>query len=182
MQPKSTDQQSLASFVLAVGPPTKVSRYRDWNGNIVHHFTIVNYHDRIEVGARSLVNTAAGSPRLAAATDRPPFPDPPYGLLDFVDWDGPVRNSAALRKLGQAAAAADAPLGEQVAVLGRHLRERFTYKKNVTRYYSTTDDFLQLGAGVCQDFTHLMLALLRLRSIPCRYVSGYLHVEPSTDG
>jgi transglutaminase-like putative cysteine protease len=31
---------------------------------------------------------------------------------------------------------------------------------------------------VCQDFAHLMLALLRLRQIPCRYVSGYLHTEP----
>src|SRR5207247_5391417 len=53
----------------------------------------------------------------------------------------------------------------------------FEYRKNVTRYDSTTDEFLELRAGVCQDFTHLMLALLRLRGIPCRYVSGYLHVE-----
>ena len=30
---------------------------------------------------------------------------------------------------------------------------------------------------MCQDFAHLMLALLRLRQVPCRYVSGYLHVE-----
>ena len=42
---------------------------------------------------------------------------------------------------------------------------------------STTEDFLKIGGGVCQDFAHLMLALLRLRQVPCRYVSGYLHVE-----
>ena len=57
-------------------------------------------------------------------------------------------------------------------------REHFTYQKNVTSYESTTDDFLAAGAGVCQDFTHLMLGLLRLRQIPCRYVSGYLHMPP----
>ncbi|HEY3066086.1 MAG TPA: transglutaminase family protein, partial [Methylomirabilota bacterium] len=51
------------------------------------------------------------------------------------------------------------------------------YRKNVTRYDSTTEEFLELRAGVCQDFTHLMLGLLRLRGIPCRYVSGYLHIE-----
>jgi transglutaminase-like putative cysteine protease len=76
MQPKTTAQQSLSSFALAVGPPTKVSRYRDWNDNVVHHFTIVNFHDRIEVNARSAVNTEPSGAGLAAA-DRPPFPPPP---------------------------------------------------------------------------------------------------------
>jgi transglutaminase-like putative cysteine protease len=179
MQPKTTARQALQSFVLAVGPPAKVSRYRDWNDNVVHHFTIVNFHDRIEVSARSLVRTEPPGAGLAAAVDRRPFPDLPYPLIDFTEFGGPVRHSAALRKFAQAAAVpADAPLGEQVAAYGRHLHQRFAYRKNVTRYDSTTDDFLQLEAGVCQDFTHLMLALLRLRQIPCRYVSGYLHVTP----
>ncbi len=182
MQPKTTEHQALQTFVLAVGPPTKVSRYRDWNGNVVHHFAIVNFHDRIEVSTRSLVSTGPGGARLAAAVDRTPFADLPYPLVDFADFGGPVRDTAALRKLAQAfAVPADAPLGEQIAAYGQRVQERFTYKKNVTRYDSTTEHFLEVGAGVCQDFTHLMLALLRLRHIPCRYVSGYLHVQPDAD-
>ena len=47
----------------------------------------------------------------------------------------------------------------------------------MTEYDSTTEDFLKIRAGVCQDFAHLMLGLLRQSQIPCRYVSGYLHVE-----
>ena len=179
MQPKTTPEQTLSSFVLAVGPPTKVSRYRDWNGNVVHHFTIVNFHDRIEVSARSLVSTAPAASTLAMAGDQPPLWPPPYPLLDFLEFGRLVRDGAALRAFSAAAAVpSDAPLGEQVAVLGRHIHDTFTYRKNVTRYDSTTDDFLELRAGVCQDFTHLMLALLRLRGIPCRYVSGYLHTRP----
>jgi transglutaminase-like putative cysteine protease len=179
MQPKTTADQTLQSFVLAVGPPTKISRYRDWNGNVIHHFTIVHFHDRLEVVARSAVSTHPAAPALDRITDPRPFPEPPYPLLDFLAFDGPVRASTALRKFSQAVpGAATAPLGEQVRACGRHVREHLTYKKNVTRYDSTTDDFLTLGAGVCQDFTHLMLALLRLRHIPCRYVSGYLHVGP----
>ncbi len=182
MQPKTTADQTLQSFVLAVGPPTTISRYRDWNGNVVHHFTIVHFHDRIEVVARSAVSTHPAVPALDRVTDTRPFPEPPYPLLDFLAFDGPVRLGAALRKFSQAVAAAPtATLGEQVQMCGRHIREHFTYRKNVTRYDSTTDDFLAVGAGVCQDFTHLMLGLLRLRQIPCRYVSGYLHVGP-TDG
>ena len=179
MQPKTTAHQTLSSFVLAVGPPTKVSRYRDWNDNTVHHFSIVNFHDRIEVTARSIVSTGGPGVRLAAATDPAGAgAESLYPLLDFLDFGGPVKNSAALRKFAQAVSVpGGASLGEQVAAYGRHIHAHFTYKKNVTRYDSSTDDFLQLEAGVCQDFTHLMLALLRLRQIPCRYVSGYLHVE-----
>ena len=62
MQPKTTGDQTLQSFVLAVGPPTKTSRYRDWNHNVVHHFTIVHFHDRIEVVARSAVSTHPAAP------------------------------------------------------------------------------------------------------------------------
>ena len=179
MQPKTTAVQTLQSFVLAVGPPTKISRYRDWHGNVVHHFTIVHFHDRIEVVARSAVSTHPVVPALDRVTDARPFPEPSYPLLDFLAFDGPVRAGAALRKFAQGVAAPPtATLAEQVRACGHHIRESFTYKKNVTRYDSTTDDFLAVGAGVCQDFTHLMLGLLRLRQIPCRYVSGYLHVRP----
>ena len=179
MQPKTTPHQSLSSFVLAVGPPTKVSRYRDWNGNVVHHFTIVHFHNRIEVSARSLVATEPATGALAAAVDPTPLAKPAYQLLDFLEFGGPVRDSAALRAFSEATPTAPgARLCDEVVALGRHIGERFVYRKNVTRYDSTTDDFLGLGAGVCQDFTHLMLAALRLRRIPCRYVSGYLHTSP----
>ena len=179
MQPKTTGDQTLQSFVLAVGPPTKTSRYRDWNHNVVHHFTIVHFHDRIEVVARSAVSTHLVGPALDTVADARPFPEPAYSLLDFLAFDGPVRPGAAMRKFSQGVEVSPtAPLGEVVRACGRHIQEHFTYRKNVTRYDSTTDDFLGLGAGVCQDFTHLMLGLLRLRQIPCRYVSGYLHVSP----
>jgi len=68
-------------------------------------------------------------------------------------------------------------MGEQLLAVGTYIQKRFEYRKNVTAYDSTTEDFLAIGGGVCQDFAHLMLGLLRLRQIPCRYVSGYLHVE-----
>ena len=179
MQPKTTSQQTLQSFVLAVGPPTKVARYRDWNDNLVHHFTIANFHDRIEVSARSLVRTGPAPVGLDRATEPAPAGEPAWTLLDFLGFGGPVRDGARLREFAEAAPTAPrAPLGEQVAALGRHIGQHFTYRKNVTRYDSTTEDFLRHGAGVCQDFAHLMLGALRLRRIPCRYVSGYLHVQP----
>ena len=54
------------------------------------------------------------------------------------------------------------------------LHERFGFRVGTTDVGSTALDLLGLGHGVCQDFAHLMLAALRTRGIPARYVSGYL--------
>jgi transglutaminase-like putative cysteine protease len=178
VQPKTTGEQTVSSFVLAVGPPTRVHRYVDWNDNVTHHFTITRFHDRIEVASRSLVSTHPAARRLTELTDAFPTADLPYGLLDFLAFGGPVQLTPALRAAHRAAAPPrSATLGEHVLGLGRYLASRFEYQKDVTKYDSTTEHFLELEAGVCQDFAHLMLGLLRLSGIPCRYVSGYLHVE-----
>jgi transglutaminase-like putative cysteine protease len=180
LQPKTTQTQTVASFVLAAGPPTRISRYRDWNDNVVHHFAVTQYHDRLEVQSRSLVETRRPLFALAAIEDAGPLGGLSHDLQDWLFVDGPLTHTP---RLEQFAAEVDvstrAPLGEQVRRLSAVIAGAFTYRKNVTRYDSTTEEFLELRAGVCQDFTHLMLALLRLRGIPCRYVSGYLHVERS---
>jgi transglutaminase-like putative cysteine protease len=178
VQPKATPRQTVASFGLAIGPPTRVFRYLDWNENVTHHFTITKFHDRIAVAAQSIVDTRATAPTIAAVTDAVGSPDLPYPLLDFLELAGPVRLTPALRAAHRAMAPTrSASLGEHVLALGAAIVQRFEYQKNVTQYDSTTEDFLKIGAGVCQDFAHLMLGLLRLSGIPCRYVSGYLHIE-----
>ena len=180
LQPKATLTQTVASFVLAAGPPTKISRYRDWNDNVVHHFAVTQYHDQLEVQSRSLVETRPPLVALEAIKDPVPLPVRSHDLQDWVFVEGPLCRSPRLERFAAGLDVSErAPLGEQVRRLGAAIAGAFEYRKNVTRYDSTTDDFLELRAGVCQDFTHLMLALLRLRGIPCRYVSGYLHVERS---
>jgi hypothetical protein len=44
-----------------------------------------------------------------------------------------------------------------------------------THVHTTVNEVLELGRGVCQDYTHLFLTMARLNKIPCRYVSGYLN-------
>jgi transglutaminase-like putative cysteine protease len=178
MQPKTDPHQTLHSFVLAVGPPSKLFRYRDWLENAVHHFAVSNFHDRIAVGSRSLVNTHPAGPAPITVTDPMPLGPAPWQVHDFLQLGGPVVESDTLRDFADSIPILPgAPLGHQVLAIGAAINRRFTYRRDVTRYDSTTDDFLQLEAGVCQDFAHLMLGLLRRRAIPCRYVSGYLHLE-----
>lgn len=52
--------------------------------------------------------------------------------------------------------------------------ENFKYKKGITTVESTLDEVWSLKSGVCQDFAHIFLVMLRLMKIPARYVSGYI--------
>jgi len=176
VEPRSTAHQTVHSFYLAVGPFTSVERYVDWNDNFVHHFGVADYHERIDVVTRSLVNVHRQRPPLESLA-APPAP-PEGELLDFVGFGGPVVRSERLEALHDSVPVpASAPLGHQVEALGRALLDRVRYVPGVTSYLSDTDHALAEGSGVCQDFAHLMLGLLRLRGVPCRYVSGYLHVD-----
>src|SRR5256884_6557407 len=171
VQPKTTPTQTVLSFTLAVGPRARVYRYVDWNDDVTHHFTITKFHDRIEVTATSLVETRPSPVALADLGPAARDGEVPYPLVDFLAFDGPVRLTPALRAAyGALALPRGAALGEQALAMSAALRGRFEYQKDVTHYDSTTEDFLKLGRGVCQDFAHLMLRFLRLSGIPCRYV------------
>ena len=52
--------------------------------------------------------------------------------------------------------------------------DRFEYKQGITSVETDVDEIWKLKAGVCQDFAHLMLVMLRMIGIPARYVSGYI--------
>ena len=181
VEPQVGSNQALHSFQLAVGPEASVDRYVDWNDNWVHNLAIRDYHNRIEIVARSLVDTISSHRRLEDAVSSP-GPDIPGEFLDFCRFGGPVTSSPELEVVGmEVAAAPGASVGAQVAAIGEILTARIDYRPGTTNWRSTVSDVLQKGSGVCQDFAHLGLALLRMRGIPCRYVSGYLHVgeEPA---
>jgi len=58
--------------------------------------------------------------------------------------------------------------------LSNYVYQNFEYKAGVTTVETTLDEVWQLKSGVCQDFAHLLLVMLRLVNIPARYVSGYI--------
>ena len=62
------------------------------------------------------------------------------------------------------------------------VRDQFDYEKARTNVHSSLDDILKSGGGVCQDFAHLTIGLLRLAGVPARYVSGYLAPAISPTG
>jgi len=178
VEPRSQSGQILHDFRLTLGPNARITRFEDWMGNAVHWFSITDYHDRIELLVQSIVDTLTDQVKPLECMDPLPSEPVPLPFYDFTLCSGPIIHSDALLQLQSELGLSSAPsIGECVRMLGDGLASKFEYQKNVTRFDSTTDDFLKQRAGVCQDFAHLSLGLLRTTGIPCRYVSGYLHVD-----
>ena len=66
---------------------------------------------------------------------------------------------------------------ETVEAVSSWVRESLAYEPGATDVSTNARSALELGRGVCQDFVHVALALLRAAGIPARYASGYLHPD-----
>jgi transglutaminase-like putative cysteine protease len=176
LTPRSDAHQTLRRFNIVVGPDARVSNHVDWQGNTVHQFSIVTFHDRVVIQSSATVATHLSLADLGSIPDPMRAARTSHRLLDFMNFGGPVLRDprvvalAERIKLHDCTRATDAVLRVTEAV-----RDALTYQKGVTNSLTTVAEALDQGAGVCQDYTHLALAMLRLVGVPCRYVSGYVH-------
>ena len=95
---------------------------------------------------------------------------------------GPYRRATPLTSPGPALTALGEALpdSDPASAVMALLSERFTYLPGSTHAATTAEEAAVLMQGVCQDEAHIMLALLRMKGIPCRYVMGYMLGEGST--
>jgi transglutaminase-like putative cysteine protease len=178
MEPVSDADQACRSFHLAISPHTGMFRYQDGFGNRVHTFNVRPAHLEVRILAASVVETAPRPRNLAASRAVLPLSidQGPLELLDFLHLRGPVRRTSRLEPLlEQLWPAGGSRAGEFVAAVAKYIHTHFEYARHVTLASSPIDDVLTHGKGVCQDFTHLMIAILRAFGVPARYVSGYVH-------
>ncbi|HXC00382.1 MAG TPA: transglutaminase family protein [Terriglobales bacterium] len=182
LQPRSEANQRCLSFNLDVTPSANITQYRDFAGNTVHHFDIAGAHREVKVSAQSTVQVqSVPAPRSSEAGD--------WADLDALTagddyWEMMLPSEFAhsgdsleeLAKELRCERRGD-PL-ELLTELNEGIYELFSYVPNSTKVDSPIEDALRSRQGVCQDFAHIMIALVRKLRIPCRYVSGYLfHLE-----
>ncbi len=179
MQPRSEGAQRCLSFKLTVSPSARVSSYSDNYGNTVHHFDIPAPHKTTTISAEAIVIL-------------PPPPPPPKALstsawadLDALTWAEdhwdflvPSQFALATPLIERLATELEVCRRDDPLTVLRELTERmyqtFAYDPEHTEVDSPIDLALESRKGVCQDFAHIMITMVRNLGIPCRYVSGYL--------
>jgi transglutaminase-like putative cysteine protease len=178
MEPVSDTDQSCRSFHLAITPSAQTFRYLDGFGNSVHHFSILATHREVRILAASVVETHHRHRNLADCPAGWPLREEEIELsaLDCLSLRGPTNATPRLDPLlTKLRPTVGEPLAEVVTRVRRYIHSHFQYAPFATLASSPIDDVLEQGRGVCQDFTHLMIAILRSFGVPARYVSGYIH-------
>ena len=181
MHPRSDQNQRCLTFHLSVSPRCRVFSYRDHLANQVHHFDIPSLHGQLVIVAESLVD-------MQPSLDMPSFlaPDAWAELDTMVEqgdyWEmlNPSEFAKPTRALDELAAHLDVRRRDDPLMILHQLNEQiynyFDYVPKSTKVDSPIDVALGSRKGVCQDFAHIMITLIRSKlRIPCRYVSGYLY-------
>ena len=180
LMPHNNEEQTRTHFQIATQPPVPIFNYMLPTGR-VHHFNLRSRHQELALTAESLVLTD----RRTLFTD-----------LDTLDLDSAFyrretwrtatpsfwrrhrasrccrRRTSWRSRRGRRRTGA-AP-GDFLRALMSAIHANFAYTPGATTVDTPLPEMVKARAGVCQDFTHLMLAVCRRQGIPSRYVSGYL--------
>jgi len=175
LTPRSDNRQNVILNRVETDPATRSYRYLDYWGTAVTSFDLHAPHTELEVIASSVVETEK----------------PEYSEID-ITWDD-LDTEAVVDKYDEVLSPTHyVPASKRIERVGRRIakyhepaqavieavswvRDELKYVPGTTGVHTSGVDALREGKGVCQDFAHLTLMLLRGMGIPSRYVSGYLH-------
>jgi transglutaminase-like putative cysteine protease len=175
LTPRSNTRQNVVLNRVETIPATRSYRYIDYWGTAVTAFDLHAPHTELTVTSSSVVET-----------ERPEAPESQVTWTDLQSMAVIDRFDEVLRPTEYTPASRRVTtVGKQImknhepreAVIeaARWARNELEYLPGTTGVHSSGLDALEQGKGVCQDFAHLTLILLRSMGIPGRYVSGYLH-------
>lgn len=179
--------QQVLSHRIEFQPEAGLSNYVDYFGNTATFYSMTLRHERLTVTNRMTVRTGPRPP-LGAALDLPVAEARQIlasALTDIFDYlqptpsvptGGPATDWARKYLRGVM------PVGEAIAGLNREIHERFTYEPGATEVETPLAAIWKSRKGVCQDFAHVMLSVLRTAGLPARYVCGYIETDAPPEG
>ncbi|MFJ4785662.1 transglutaminase N-terminal domain-containing protein [Streptomyces sp. NPDC088794] len=181
MTPLTLPGQTTLDARVTVSPAAATWSYWDYWGTQVTGFDLMDPHADLTITASSLVETSPQGP-LPDAPTWPELSEHISGsrLLEYAGATGRTTIPAPLLDRAKEAAAGLDPHATALAVSSL-VADQVSYLPGATSVNTSPAEAWEQGAGVCQDITHLTLAMLRGVGLPARYVSGYLHPEPDAE-
>ena len=151
--------------------------FNDYWHNRVGVFNIIEPHTELAVESKLVVRTTAPNDIfLNYEGTREALDDEMndnLSLLELTTVDL-IESQEEINEIARSIHNAQSTIAEKVQQCNEYIFDHFEYIKGITDIETTVDEILRLKSGVCQDFAHVMLQLLRTMRIPSRYVSGYI--------
>jgi transglutaminase-like putative cysteine protease len=188
LTPRATSHQRVVRSQLLVEPAVaSLAQETDYFGNVVHWFSLQEAHTRLSVTAMSEVDVKRFEPPAArlsgpweTARDKLRSDRSPESLsaYELTFESAHVKLDAELADYARASFAAGRPLLDAALDLTRRIHAEFQYEPGSTTVATPPKEVLKARRGVCQDFAHLEIAMLRSLGLAARYVSGYVYNRP----
>jgi transglutaminase-like putative cysteine protease len=170
-------QDVLQHTIVVTGSPL-INSHIDYFGNRVGTFTHAHPHIELIIDSQLSVETKS----RPMPKDDQPIPAQWDELnrlknqIGIIDYTKPERINAfaEIEKLIEEERCKNCSPLESAKHFSEYIYKTFAYRKGITTVESTLDEIWELKSGVCQDFAHMLLVMLRHIYIPARYVSGYI--------
>ncbi len=187
LTPRSGPLLTITHTALTITPrPTVISERVDSFGNITHAFSIEEAHSELQVQADALVRVHA---RPTSPWPGPAWESVAQRVVEQTDagwlsaypylYDSPLAlRSRDAREYAQPIFTPGRPILDAALELTRQIKAQFAYLPGSTHVGTTSSEAFANRRGVCQDFAHVQIAMLRSLGLPVRYVSGYLRTIP----
>lgn len=161
-------------------PPADYRHYTDAFGNLVWQMDHARVEKEITCTVEMRVETEAGyltDGTLAWQGTDPQDTDCTVDSSEFTRLTRLVDRSDALARLAERLRGGSGSPAKLAETILHHVHAAFRYEGGRTHVGTAASEAFALGSGVCQDYTHAMLAICRLAGLPARYVSGLLPGE-----
>ena len=187
LSPPKLETQTIVSHSIDFFPDRPASTYEDYFGNQVTFYSMTLRHERLSITNRATVRTQA-VPRphdalaVSVAEARQIFSSKLADVFDYLQPTLTVPTGGMAMEWATKYFHPDTSLEKGLAAVNRAIYEKFRYKPGSTDNSTPLPLVWKQKVGVCQDFSHIMLSILRTAGIPSRYVCGYIETDPPTNG
>jgi transglutaminase-like putative cysteine protease len=190
--PLTTATQLVLESRVEVAPDATLHSYADYWGSRVHAFDIHRPHRDLTVTGRSVVESrpTGPSPGAGSSHDEALLKGLKWSELgdlafrdsfsEFLSTTRYVPTDSRVQEVAGDLRDTRSPYDAALAAIG-WVRDELTYVPGTTGVHTSAIEAWEGGEGVCQDFAHLTLAVLRGMGLPGRYCSGYVHPEQDAD-
>ncbi len=187
LTPPDLPSQTVVKHALSIEPATSTSRYVDHYGNAVDFFSLPYLHKKLVVKNEMVVRTRppvrpVESLELTVGEARQIFTSALPDIFDYLQPTEIVEIGSNPLQWARKFLPPKAVLGEALPRLNAAIHESFDYAKGATDNSTTLSAIWKQRKGVCQDFAHVALSILRTAGLPARYVCGYIETDPPRDG
>ncbi|HEV7621791.1 MAG TPA: transglutaminase family protein [Flavisolibacter sp.] len=175
--PYQGDNQEVLQHELLITGNPYVNTYLDYWHNKTGVFNLLSPHKELVIESR-LVIRATASPDLKVNFESgfdklEEEVSSNLQLIELATADN-IESQTAIEEIIKTIFSKDYSVAKIAGDCCTYIYDNFNYIKGITNIETTVDEVLDRKAGVCQDFAHVMLQILRSVNIPSRYVSGYI--------